>query len=973
MKMGPRVILAWVLVTLLALVALPASVGQASRLSSAQSDSNQVQDSPEILRARDYMQRLTPEERVGQLFVVSMQGTTIDERSQIYDLITNYHIGGVMLLRANDNFTSDSSAVTDAYNLTRGLQTIEWQSGQAPIINSRGISFSSQYVPLLIGLSQEGDSFPNDQLFNGVTQLPSLMAIGATWNPTLATQVGTVMGQELEALGVNLYIGPSLDVLDLPQMESGEDLGVRTFGGDPYWVSKLGQAYIAGLHTGSEQRLAVIAKHFPGRGGSDRSPEEEIATVRKSLDRLKQFELSPFFAVTGNAPDPNMVTDGLLVSHIRYQGFQGNIRATTKPVSFDKAALDLILKEAPFTNWRSAGGLVVSDDLGSQAVRRFYETTGSPFDALQVAREAIYAGNDLLYLDKFVMAPDLDNYATTVRTLQFFNQKYRTDLEFARRVDASVERILALKFRLYSEFNLDQVVPPEAGLERVGNAANGSTVTEEAGAAVDISFQLARQAVTLISPNPAELLIVLPDPPQARDRIVFLTDVEYGQQCSTCPDQVALPVDGLQSAVLRLYGQQGTQQVSHSLMSSYPFSDLWKLLNGYVEVPTLDEDLQLADWVVVSLLKPAANRPETEAFRMLLSARPDLLRDKKVVVFAFNAPYYLDATDISKVTAYYGLYGKTPAFVEVAARVLFQEAPLVGALPVSVPGVGYDLISSTSPDPNQVIPLYIDIPETNLTTTPQTTPGPTEPLSFRVGDVIPLRTGVIYDHNRNTVPDDTPVSFLITIITENGTFNQQIDQVTVDGVSRIGYRIDQPGVLDIRVTSGQGATSDILRLNLAGGVAVPTFLAAPTQTPTITPEPTNTQTPTETPSPTATTIPVVAMGVSDWFYVALLVLSLSAAMAYLGMRRAIARWGLRWALCGVIGGMLAYNYLAFDLPGSQLMLRAYGTLGILLFTLLGTVVGWAIGLAWRQFTPLPSDRSPTGERRSATGPKSQSS
>ena len=49
--------------------------------------------------------------------------------------------------------------------------------------------------------------------------------------------------------------------------------------------------------------MMVIAKHFPGRGDSDRSPEEEVATVRKSLEQLKQVELPPFFAVT-NSSDP---------------------------------------------------------------------------------------------------------------------------------------------------------------------------------------------------------------------------------------------------------------------------------------------------------------------------------------------------------------------------------------------------------------------------------------------------------------------------------------------------------------------------------------------------------------------------------------------------------------------------------------------------------------------------------------------
>ena len=57
-----------------------------------------------------------------------------------------------------------------------------------------------------------------------------------------------------------------------------------------------------------------------------------------------------------------------------------------------------------------------------------------------------------------------------------------------------------------------------------------------------------------------------------------------------------------------------------------------------------------------------------------------------------NAPYYYDATDISAFTAYYGLYSKLPGFIEVAARILFQEISPQGNSPVSIPGVAYELI-----------------------------------------------------------------------------------------------------------------------------------------------------------------------------------------------------------------------------------------------------------------------------------------
>ena len=223
---------------------------------------------------------MTPEERVGQLFLVTFRGTNTSVDSQIYDLIVNQHIGGMVLLADNDNFTAAPETVTSAHQLINNLQSIEWD---ATALGLNGQSPRSVYVPLFIGISQEGDGPPHDQILSGLTSLPNAMAIGATWKPELARQVGSVLGSELSALGFNLFLGPSLDVVEAPDPTVRSDLGTRVFSGDPYWVGVMGREYVAGLHEGSENRMVVVAKHFPGRGSSDRMPEEEVATVRKAL------------------------------------------------------------------------------------------------------------------------------------------------------------------------------------------------------------------------------------------------------------------------------------------------------------------------------------------------------------------------------------------------------------------------------------------------------------------------------------------------------------------------------------------------------------------------------------------------------------------------------------------------------------------------------------------------------------------
>ena len=887
------------------------------------------QDDTPQARAQALLERLTPEERVGQLFLVTFVGTSVDENSQIYDLIVRHHVGGVVLLAGNDNFVAAPETVPEAYRLLSDLQTAEWQGSQQPFVDPvTGGQVQGTYIPLFIGISQEGDGYPTDQILSGLTPLPNQMAIGATWQPSLAEQTGAIAGQELSALGFNLYFGPSLDVLESPNPAMGGGLGVRVFGGDPYWVGEMGKAYITGLHSGSNGKMVIVAKHFPGRGGSDRPAGEEVGTVRKSLEQLKQIELAPFFAVT-SAPDPLAVADGLMVSHIRYQGFQGNIRAITRPVSFDQQALSQILALPAFASWRGNGGLIVSDDLGSQAVRRFYDPSGGSFSARSVAREAFLAGNDLLYLGNIVANDAPDTYTTVLRVLDFFTQKYKEDPAFAQRVDDAVLRILTVKYRLYGVFSHSAVIPPPEGLDSIGDS--------EA-----VTFSVALQSSTLINPDVLELDAVLSEPPNVRDRLLFITDTRSGHQCSTCPEQALLPVDAFQNAVRRLYGPQAGGQVDPQRLTSYTFDDLAMILEGGGGHPALEISLRNTNWVVISMLDADPNQPRSTVLRRFLSERQDLLRDKRVILFAFNAPYYLDATDISKLTAYYGLYSKSPPFIKVAAGLLFQELSPEGSLPVSVPAIGYDLLSATTPDPNQVIELYLDLPPAptpEATLTPEPTPTPI----FRVGDTVSVRTGVILDHNQHPVPDGTGVRFTVLLGGEGGTL-QQVDAVTVQGVARASFHVDKPGLLEIRAVSEPAITSVVLQLNVTDeGVSVTILPPSPTL---------ETVTPTPIFPPLGGTDSGVTPfargrpGFGSWLLVVLMLAGGSLLAYRLGLHYLSARWGLRWALGVVLGGLAAYNYLAVGLPGSASCIVKYGIYGILGVVVLGTGMGWAGVWIW---------------------------
>ena len=889
----------------------------------------------EVLRI---LESLTPEERVGQLFLVTFTGTDTGAESAIYDLITNYHVGGVVLLAENDNFNATPNTVSGTHQLISNLQKVEWDATDSPIPDFITGKFPQRaYIPLFVGIEQEGGGSPYDQIFNGLTAMPSAMAIGATWRPELAEQMGAIQGEELATLGINLYMGPSLDVLDTPNPAARSNIGTRSFGGDPYWVGEMGRAFISGLHTGSDGRMLVVAKHFPGLGSSDRPADEEVATVRKSLEQLKQIELAPFFAVTGKAPNELSTTDGLLVSHIRLQGLQGNIRATTRPVSFDQSALSEIMALQELSDWRNNGGLIISDNLGSQAVRGFYAPSNEGFSAEIVARDAFLAGNDMLYLGNIVSSNVEDTYETTIDVLNFFAQRYREDQAFAAQVNEAVTRILTRKLGLFESFQLSNVLTPINALSNIGQSQQQV-------------YEVARRASTLISPNAQELTSIFPSPPALRDRIIFITDTVEYNQCSDCPKGTSLPLNALQNAVVRLYGPTAGDLVSEARLTSYTFDDLSALLDG-VPLDTMVTNINRSNWIVLALSGSGQGQPELVS--RFLSERQDLLRDKRVVLFSFTAPYYLDTTDISKLSVYFGLYSSQPAFIDVAARLLYQELTPLGYSPVSIPGTGYDLIEVTRPDPDQIITLSLDVPpDSDITPTPSPDglatptsiptiePEPTSIPLLRIGDTINIRTSTIYDYNGHIVPDGTVVRFTMFLSGEGGGISQQVDQTTVRGMARASFALEKPGLIEIRASSDPANTSNTIQLDVSSGQAAAVTVIAPNPTETLEPTPIP-------PTPVDENEFVTPEGFprfSSWT-LAIMFIGFSTLLAYWAASLMRSQeWGLRWGLCVLLGGLAGYNVIAFGIFGSTEVLLTSGLGGVLGMSAVGEIVG--MGIAW---------------------------
>ncbi len=765
----------------------------------------------------EMMEQMSPEMKVGQLVLVSFPGTKV-ANSEIAALIRDYGVGGVLLQPRNGNFGTRPLTQTQLISMTNALHTFSWEASQglSSATDDTALPSTSPYVPLLVAVPSEFNGIPITSFISGTSALPTPLALGATWNPELAEATGEVVGRELTAMGINTFLGPGLDINTNPRPGDPADLGTRTFGSSPFWVGEMGKEYVSGLHKGGEGRLLVVPRHLPGMGSVDRLLEEEVPTVQKSLEDLKKVELAPFFEVaSGDLGKDAGVADAFLVTHVRYRGFQG----TARPISLDAQALQLVMGLEDLKTWREQGGVLVSDNLGLRSVHLAYTPSEFSFNARRVAEHALNAGNDLLMLDRFAADDSWDTHFTNVRdTLKYLASRYRNEPTFRVIVDNAVYRILSMKMRLYPRFALSQVqVDPEGGVDEVTQ---------------NVTVQVASDSMTLLFPLAEDLL---PTPPQVGDRIVVFSQELYAQPFENGELFPMLSRDAFVRSLLRFYGPEGTGVVGLNQVEWFTFEQLRLALDapddavesGFASRLILDAVRQ-ARWIVFVSAGLVPNDPDAYALKSFLAQKADGI-DGRIVVLAFGPPYELDSTEIGKLDLYYALYSVEEAFVEAGVRALFRDLLAPGDSPVNIPALNYNLAMQTTPDPGQVIPLYL----VNTDGEPLT-----EEDKLTKGDVINIQTGLIIDQNGHPVPDGTPVQFILSYPQES--VEQNVVAESVAGVGETSVTLDRVGQLNITVQAEPAVSSVRLQLTVREDETVDITTSTPTPEPTpvpVTPTP----------------------------------------------------------------------------------------------------------------------------------------
>jgi beta-N-acetylhexosaminidase len=203
-------------------------------------------------------------EQLDRLLMLSFVGTKAP--SSVLATLTSRDVSGVTLFRPNN--------YVDPIQLL-GLNTQLQESRPGP-------------TPLLIAIDQEGGQL---HAFGApATMWPGNMALGAADNTDLTRRVGTAIGRELRAVGINVDYAP---VADLATNPDNPATGVRAFGDEPRHVARHVSAMIEGIQS---QGVAATMKHFPGKGSSEVDSHHAMPVIAHDRARLDNVEFVPFIA-----------------------------------------------------------------------------------------------------------------------------------------------------------------------------------------------------------------------------------------------------------------------------------------------------------------------------------------------------------------------------------------------------------------------------------------------------------------------------------------------------------------------------------------------------------------------------------------------------------------------------------------------------------------------------------------------------
>lgn len=319
---------------------------------------------------------MTIEEKIGQLFMPAVYASDdIHTLLLIRRYAEEMHIGGLILLKGTKE---------EAMTVAREYK---------------------DYCSILPFISIDAEWGLGMRLTDA-TSYPTNSRLGPSANAQTMYDYGVHIARQCDSLGINMVLGPVLDVA-----EKGSFMSSRSFGNDAKRVAELGVAYSRGIYDGN---IICVAKHFPGHGSVNADTHKHTGSIIRSLHDMQLKDLYPFQCFIDSG------LPAVMVGHLNVPAVDYDERPAA--VSYS-VMTDLLRNDMGFK------GLILTDALNMGAAKGY-----DAVDALKGGADIILAPLDTQKEIKAVM----DALNSGELGIELINEK--------------LERILRAKFRLQSNF-----------------------------------------------------------------------------------------------------------------------------------------------------------------------------------------------------------------------------------------------------------------------------------------------------------------------------------------------------------------------------------------------------------------------------------------------------------------------------------------------------------------------------------------
>lgn len=293
-------------------------------------------------RAKEILQGMSLEEKVGQMFFVRCPET------DGVTAVSTWHPGGYIL------FGRDFDG-----------KTVQ------QVIDQNAAYQSASSIPMLIGVDEEGGTVVRISQYNQFRpeKFKSPQSLFAGGGLDLIKSDTDEKSDFLLHVGVNVNLAPVCDV----SMSPDDFIYARSFGmpaeGTAAYVSTVTQEMVS-------HRIGCVLKHFPGYGNNV-DTHTGIAFDNRSYDTFVTSDFLPFTAGIGAG------AGAIMVAHNVVACMDANL-----PASLSLPVHEILRKDLGFT------GVIMTDDLDMDAIKDY---TGGK----EAAVMAVLAGNDMIISTDF--------------------------------------------------------------------------------------------------------------------------------------------------------------------------------------------------------------------------------------------------------------------------------------------------------------------------------------------------------------------------------------------------------------------------------------------------------------------------------------------------------------------------------------------------------------------------------------------